>query len=125
MATGMIGPIQARERPQGLSTSSLAPPAMIRSQAAQPTKFSLVRVAMMSLYFGTSFGKDVITDFQASGVNQDVLQFSPNTFSSFAAVLAHAAQVGSDVVITADAADTVTLQNVHLSSLQKNDIHIV
>ncbi len=75
--------------------------------------------------FGTSFGNDVITDFQASGANQDVLQFSHNTFSSFAAVLAHAAQVGSDVVITADAADTVTLQNVHLSSLQKNDFHIV
>ena len=75
--------------------------------------------------FGPSFGNDVITDFQASGVNHDVLQFSQNTFSSFAAVLAHAAQVGSDVVITADAADTVTLQNVHLSSLQKNDIHII
>jgi Ca2+-binding RTX toxin-like protein len=75
--------------------------------------------------FGTSFGKDVITDFQASGWHHDVLQFSHNTFSNFAAVLAHAAQVGSDVVITADAADTVTLHNVQLSSLQKGDFHIV
>ena len=75
--------------------------------------------------FGTNFGHDIIADFQGSGSNQDILQFSQNTFSSFAAVLAHAAQVGSDVLITADAADTVTLQNVHLSSLQKNDIHIV
>jgi len=75
--------------------------------------------------FGTSFGKDVITDFQASNRNHDTLQFSHNTFSSFAAVLAHAAQVGSDVVITADAFDTITLKNVQISSLQKHDIHIV
>ncbi len=75
--------------------------------------------------FGTSLGNDIITDFYASGRSHDVLQFSHNTFRSFAAVLAHAAQVGSDVVITVDAADTVTLKNVHLSSLQKTDIHIV
>jgi hypothetical protein len=75
--------------------------------------------------FASNFGKDVITDYQASGWNHDILQFSHNTFSNFAAVLAHATQIGSDVVITADAADTITLTNVHLSSLQKNDIHIV
>jgi Ca2+-binding RTX toxin-like protein len=75
--------------------------------------------------FGTNFGNDVIKDFQASGWHHDVLQFNHNTFSNFASVLAHAAQVGSDVVITADAIDLVTLQNVNLSSLQKNDIHIV
>ena len=75
--------------------------------------------------FGSSLGNDVITGFQATGSSHDILQFSHNTFSNFAAVLAHAAQVGSNVVITVDAADTVTLTNVHLSSLQKNDIHIV
>ena len=75
--------------------------------------------------FGPNFGKDVITDFQASGWSHDVLQFSPNIFSDFASVLAHAAQVGSDVVITADAVDSVTLKNVNLVSLQKTDIHIV
>ncbi len=75
--------------------------------------------------FGTSLGNDVITGFQATGSSHDILQFSHNTFNSFAAVLAHAAQVGSNVVITVDAADTVTLTNVHLSSLQKTDIHIV
>ena len=75
--------------------------------------------------FGTNLGKDVITDFQTTGSSHDVLQFSHNTFSDFAAVLAHAAQVGSDTVITVDAVDTVTLKNVQLSSLQKNDVHIV
>lgn len=75
--------------------------------------------------FGSNLGKDVITGFQATGSSHDVLQFSHNTFSNFASVLAHAAQVGSDVVITADAADVVTLKNVHITSLQSNDIHIV
>ena len=75
--------------------------------------------------FGSNFGKDVITDFRATGPNSDILQFSHDAFSDFAAVLAHAAQVGSDVVITLDAADTVTLQNVHLSSLQNNDFHLI
>jgi hypothetical protein len=75
--------------------------------------------------FGASFGKDVITDFQATTSNHDVLQFSQDVFSDLAAVLDHAAQVGSDVVITADAHDTVTLQNVLLSNLHQNDFHIV
>ncbi len=75
--------------------------------------------------FGSSLGKDVITGFQATGSSHDTLQFSQNTFNNFASVLAHAAQVGSDVVITVDPADSVTLKNVHLSSLQKSDIHIV
>jgi hypothetical protein len=75
--------------------------------------------------FGSNFGKEVITDFQAATLNHDVLQFSQNTFNDFAAVLAHAAQVGSDVVITVDALDTVTLKNVQLSGLHQNNIHIV
>ena len=75
--------------------------------------------------FGPNLGKDVITDFQTTGLQHDILQFSQNTFSNFASVLAHAAQVGSDVVITADALDSVTLKNVNLSSIQNHDIHIV
>jgi serralysin len=75
--------------------------------------------------FGPNFGHDTITDFQATGSNHGILQFSHNTFNSFAAVLAHAAQVGSNVVITVDAADSITLQNIHLASLKSNDIHIV
>ena len=75
--------------------------------------------------FASSIGNDIITDFQPTGWTHDVLQFGHEIFSDFSAALAHAAQVGSDVVITVDAADTVTLQNVHLPSLQMNDFHIV
>ena len=75
--------------------------------------------------FGSNLGKDVISGFQATGWHHDVLQFSHNTFSSFADVLAHAAQVGSNVVITADATDMITLKNVQLSNLSNHDIHII
>jgi hypothetical protein len=74
---------------------------------------------------GTNFGKDVVTDFHTQGANHDVLQFSQSAFSSVAAVLSHAQQVGSDVVITYNAADTVTLQNVSLNKLTQSDFHLV
>jgi Ca2+-binding RTX toxin-like protein len=68
--------------------------------------------------FRAGFGKDVITDFAAGS---DHVNFSSTLFSSFADVTAHAQQVGSNVVITYDADDTVTLNNVTLSSLQASD----
>ncbi len=77
------------------------------------------------VFNGTQFGNDVVTDFRAGGGSHDYLQFSKNAFSSFAAVLAHAAQVGTDVVISYDAADSVTLKNASLSQLTKSDFHFV
>jgi Ca2+-binding RTX toxin-like protein len=68
--------------------------------------------------FGLQFGKDVVTDFQASGAGHDVIQFDSTLFADTAAVLSHAQQVGKDVVITYDSADTVTLKGVTLLSLQ-------
>ena len=72
-----------------------------------------------------TLARDVITDFQASGLQHDVLQFRHDTFADFATVLAHATQVEPDVVITADAMSSVTLQGIHISSLQKYDFHFV
>jgi hypothetical protein len=75
--------------------------------------------------FAPQFGKDIITDFRSGGENHDILQFDHNTFSNVADVLAHSAQVGLDVVITADVTDSVTLHNVQLTHLHSNDFHIV
>jgi hypothetical protein len=72
--------------------------------------------------FSGNIGKDTIADFQASN---DALQLSHNVFSSFADVLAHATQVGSDVTIHFDAADSVTLHNTMLAHLTTNDFHLV
>ena len=77
------------------------------------------------VFSGTHFGNDVITDFRAGGWIHDSIQLSKNAFSSFSAVLAHAAQVGTDVVISYDAADSITLKNASLSQLTKSDFHFV
>ena len=53
--------------------------------------------------FAANFGNDLIKDFIAGGRGHDVIQFSTSVFNSFASVLAHASQIGQDVVISADA----------------------
>jgi large repetitive protein len=72
--------------------------------------------------FSGSVGKDTITDFNASN---DVLQLSQNAFADFSAVLAHAAQAGSDVTITVDPSNSITLHNTTLSQLTSNNIHLI
>jgi Ca2+-binding RTX toxin-like protein len=61
-------------------------------------------------------------DFTAGGPSHDTVQFSKSVFDSFASVLSHASQSGSDVVIAA-ASDTLTLKNVKLDALHSNDFH--
>ena len=72
--------------------------------------------------FSGNIGKDTIVDFSAS---TDVVQLSHNTFADFAAVLAHATQVGSDVAVSIDSSNSITLHNTTLSQLTNNNIHIV
>jgi hypothetical protein len=73
--------------------------------------------------FAPNFGKDVITDFRASGFSHDVVQLSKSVFDNFADVLAHAAQSGHDVVINAGAGNTLTLKDTKLAALDKHDFH--
>ena len=74
------------------------------------------------VFSGTTWGTDTVADFHP---NTDIVQLSQTAFANLAAVLSHAAQVSTDVVITADATDTVTLKNTVLSQLTSNNIHIV
>ena len=76
-----------------------------------------------TFFFAANFGNDVIKDFGASSRSHDVIQFSKSVFDNFADVLAHATQVGRDVVISADAGDSVTLKNNKLSAITSNDFH--
>jgi len=73
-------------------------------------------------YFPQSFGADTVKNF-APGVDQ--LLFSQSMYANVAAVLSDAHQVGSNVVIAHDPQNTVTLQNMQLSSLHASDIHII
>ncbi|MET4120490.1 hypothetical protein ABIB90_007550 [Bradyrhizobium sp. JR4.1] len=72
--------------------------------------------------FAANFGNDVIKSFTASGPAHDTIEFSKSVFDSFASVLSHAAQSGSDVVI-ATGSDTLTLKNTKLDALNSHDFH--
>lgn len=73
--------------------------------------------------FNAGFGKNTVTDFRASTttVKGDVLVFDHALFGSFASVMSHAQQVGGDVLISFDAANSVLLRGVTLGSLHAGD----
>ncbi len=75
-----------------------------------------------SFAFTGNFGHDIISDYHAAS---DVIQLDHSVFTDFASVLSHAAQVGTDVVITANASDSVTLHNATLSQLTTDHFHLV
>ena len=72
--------------------------------------------------FSGNIGKDTIADFQSAN---DVVQLDHNAFASFADVLAHAAQVGPDVAITMDAANSITLHDTLIAQLTIHDFHLI
>ncbi len=75
--------------------------------------------------FAEGFGQDLITDFVAAAGTDDVLQFDDSLFATFEGVLAAAAQTGNDTVISFDAANTITLQNVVRTDLHQDDVRFV
>src|SRR6185295_6939287 len=72
--------------------------------------------------FPQNFGAETVKNFTPG---TDALIFSQAMFANVAAVLADAHQVGSDVVITHDPQNVVTLQNVQLTNLHASDFHLV
>jgi serralysin len=72
------------------------------------------------MFSSSSFGRDTVADFQAGA--GEIIEFH-NTFQNFSQVQASAQQAGNDTVITWDANNTVTLQNVLLSNLHASDFH--
>ena len=72
--------------------------------------------------FLPNFGANTVNNF-APGT--DALQFSQSTFADAQAVLSDAQQVGSDVVITHDSLDVVTLHNMQFANLHASDVHII
>jgi VCBS repeat-containing protein len=72
-------------------------------------------------FYERGFGKDIVTDFTSG----DFIEFSTSAFADFAAVKTHMTQVGANAVITLDADDTVTLQNVTAANLKATDFHFV
>ncbi len=92
-----------------------------------PAALTLVEGGSVALPISASlspaaFGQDVITGFIAG---KDVLQFSTSQFANAAAVLADAQQVGQNTVISVDAADAITLENVSKSILNASDFAFI
>ncbi|QOZ75352.1 hypothetical protein XH83_07805 [Bradyrhizobium sp. CCBAU 53351] len=77
--------------------------------------------------FNKGFGTEVITDFAPSTATTqgDHIVFSRAMVADFAQLLADARQVGSDVIITVDKADSVTLSHVALSNLHASDFSFI
>jgi trimeric autotransporter adhesin len=76
--------------------------------------------------FAAGFGKDTIIDFTAGLGATDVLHLTLGTaFDTYAEVMAAATQVGANTVITINAADTITLNNVLKTALVADDFSFV
>jgi hypothetical protein len=67
----------------------------------------------------------VITDFIAGQGTVDKMEIDHTIFANFNAVIAASVQVGADVVITADADNSITLKTVALGSLHVDDFLFV
>ena len=70
-------------------------------------------------------GHDTVTDFTAGAASEDLVQFDTTVFGDFASVLAAAADVGSNTVITIDATSSITLQNVLVAELHQDDFSFI
>ena len=76
--------------------------------------------------FSGDFGKVTFNDFVGgTGTNHDTIQFAANDFGTYSQVQSASTQVGADVVIKLDATDSITLNNVTLSSLVSTDFTFV
>jgi hypothetical protein len=75
--------------------------------------------------FHAGFGNDTVNGFVAGLGIVDMIQVDTSLFADFAAVQSHAAQVGSNTVITFDTNNTITLNAITLSSLVADDFRFV
>jgi Ca2+-binding RTX toxin-like protein len=71
--------------------------------------------------YHTGFGLDTINSFTATGSLHDILQVDKTIFADWAHLLGATAQVGTDLIITLDPTDKITLKNVALASFTSAD----
>ena len=93
------------------------------SSAASKTQTGTA--AVDTFVFHAGFGFDTVDQFTASGPMHDVLQFDKSEFSDWAHLLGATKQQGSDLTITLDPTDVLTLKNVSLASFTQSDARFV
>jgi|GEM_PF-4615622 len=74
--------------------------------------------------FATGSGKDVVYGFNATGPARDTLKIDQDGISNYLQLKKHMAQVGDDVVVNFNNADSVILKNVSLSALTPDNFNI-
>jgi VCBS repeat-containing protein len=75
--------------------------------------------------FHTGFGQNTVTNFTATGTKHDLVQVDTSIFADWAHLLGATRQVGSDLQITLDPNDTITLKSVALANFTSADAHFV
>jgi len=85
----------------------------------------LTSASDVTLQFGAGVGTQSVTGLVTSGIGFDHLNFDHNIFADWAHLLGATHQVGSDLVITVDQADSITLKNTTLTAFQAADVHFV
>ena len=76
------------------------------------------------IVFEKGGGKLTTTDFAAGDATDDWIDLSAFHFQSFAEVMTHASQSGTDVILNLGGKDMITLQNVTLGSLCADDFSL-
>jgi hypothetical protein len=96
-------------------------------QVGQGTRgtVDLTSATDVTLAFKAGFGLQTVTGFIAAGAGFDHLNFDHNIFADWAHLLGATQQVGSDLVITLDPTDSLTLKNTSLAAFQSSDVHFV
>jgi Ca2+-binding RTX toxin-like protein len=68
--------------------------------------------------FGASFGQDIIGDFAPGGAAHDIINFHGiAALNNFANMLSHTVAAGTGVVISLDASNSLTLNNIAKGNL--------
>ena len=75
--------------------------------------------------YRAGFGMDTIASFTATGTSHDVLQFDKSVFADWSHLLGATKQVGSDLLITYDSTNTITLKSVALANFTTADASFV
>jgi hypothetical protein len=110
----------------GLATLIGANGATLHAGSGQQTLYGAPGETMIggngqdTFVFEPGSGQNTIANFHTSN---GVLQFNPALLNNYTAAMKDAKQVGADTVLTVDANDSVTLQNVNMSSLTASNFH--
>lgn len=75
--------------------------------------------------FGPAFGHDVISDFQTTSDEHDIVQLDHSAFADFTSLQSHMTQENDSVIIWVDANNTIELQNIRLDQLTADDFRFV